>query len=144
MSNRADELARFMEKVSTSDGCWEWKSTLHRDGYGKFWFCNKQAPAHRVAYELLVGPTDGNWVLHSCDNRKCVNPAHLRLGNAKENAQDRSERHRYRVRIPRPVVEEIRARYARGGITQQQLAAEYHVNQTQVSKYIRNVQRLFA
>src|SRR5574343_498304 len=34
-------------------------------------------------------------VLHSCDNPTCINPNHLRIGTAKDNAQDREKRGRH-------------------------------------------------
>ena len=132
-----------MGKVLMAEGgCWNWTSTLHRDGYGKFWFLGKQVQAHRVAYELFVGDSKGGWILHKCDNRKCVNPSHLYSGDAKRNALDRSERSRYRVMVPLSVVQEIRAMYASGGFTQQQLAERFNVRQTQVSRYVTMKQRL--
>lgn len=137
-----DVTQRFMEKVSVAEsGCWNWLSTLDRGGYGKFWFLGAQSKAHRVSYELLVGSSEGKWVLHKCDNRKCVNPSHLYLGNALRNARDRTARRRWGVRKPFQVVSEIRAKYAAGCYTQAQLAGEYRVHQTQISKYIRATQR---
>ena len=51
--------------------------------------------AHRVSYQLNVGAIpDGLYVLHSCDNPGCVNPAHLRAGSAKENTHDAISRGR--------------------------------------------------
>ena len=46
--------------------------------------------AHRVAWEIhnkRPVPED-LFVLHSCDIKNCVNPHHLRLGTAKDNAAD--------------------------------------------------------
>ncbi len=45
---------------------------------------------HRLAYRLFVGPImEGMMVLHRCGNAACVNPHHLYLGNARQNADDR-------------------------------------------------------
>jgi len=139
-----DVTSRFLAKVNKANsGCWEWTSTLHRDGYGKFWFVNGQIQAHRMAYELFVGPCNGMFVLHKCDNRKCVNPEHLYLGDSKQNAKDRTDRKRYKVTTPLEIVEAIRREYATGQYSQQQLADKYGVRQTQVSRYVLNRQRVY-
>lgn len=142
-----DILQRFSIKVRpVESGCHEWQSTLHRDGYGKFWLNGGQVQAHRVAYLLHRGEIpEGRWVLHTCDNRKCVNPEHLYLGDAKDNARDKVERCSWwgRMKYSFETIQEIRARYDAGGVSQQQLADEYGCDQTQVSRYVRGTQRTF-
>jgi hypothetical protein len=45
--------------------------------------------AHRLAWEAVHGPIpDGMIVMHTCDNRPCINVEHLRLGTQSENMQD--------------------------------------------------------
>lgn len=88
-------MQRFWEKVDIpdKDSCWIWTGFCPR--YGRFSFEGKSVAAHRFSYELCKGKIpDGMAVLHSCDNTKCVNPAHLRLGTQKDNAKDRSDRNR--------------------------------------------------
>ncbi len=80
--------ARFMSKVVVNKtGCWEWQAGRDKDGYGKFWWGHKTGPAHRFAYERVMGV--GLWpdvVLdHRCRNRRCVNPRHLEPVSADEN-----------------------------------------------------------
>lgn len=79
-------------KADTSGGensCWIWKGFVHRR-YGMVSLNDRPQRAHRVAYLLCVGdiPT-GMFVCHRCDVTLCVNPAHLFLGTAHENNQDK-------------------------------------------------------
>lgn len=144
---RIDLKERFEAKVKhVESGCHEWQSTLHRDGYGKIWLAGKQIQAHRVAYLLYRGEiAEGLWVLHKCDNRKCVNPNHLYLGTPSQNVRDKVERCAWHgnMRLPTHQVDEIRSLYSSGGYSQQKLADMYGIHQTQVSKYVRNKQRIF-
>lgn len=102
-------VARFHAKYQKSDGCWLWQASKYRKGYGQV--CVGRTPsgkqhntyAHRVAYVLAKGDIPpGLVVMHSCDVRACVNPAHLSLGTQGDNIRDGASRGRYNV--PRPSV----------------------------------------
>lgn len=80
-------LDRFWMKVVKTPTCWNWEGG-GRGGYGIFTSDTKTHLAHRLAYELLVGPIpDGKVLDHKCRNTLCVNPAHLRPVTRKQNRE---------------------------------------------------------
>jgi len=83
----------------TNEECWEWGACRFSNGYG-CWYKRKEKPqrcfrAHRIAYSIAYGVDPLRlFVIHSCDNRACCNPAHLRLGTHLENMADMVTRKR--------------------------------------------------
>ena len=79
-------VERFWKKVKkTRNGCWLWIAATSK-GYGQFSINRIMRPAHRIAYELLVGKIPKDLTLdHLCRNRACVKPNHLEPVTSVEN-----------------------------------------------------------
>lgn len=90
---------KHVDKVKGPDGCWPWQGASSQHGYGHINSGpkpNRRLIASRVSYELANGPIPpGAHVLHSCDNPPCVNPAHLFLGDPKDNSDDKVKKGRH-------------------------------------------------
>jgi hypothetical protein len=91
MAKCVDVIIRFNQKyvVDEETGCWNWTAWIEKSGYGRFKFNKKNILAHRFSYEYYVGKLDSNLdICHNCNNRKCVNPMHLRQDTRSSNAID--------------------------------------------------------
>jgi hypothetical protein len=94
---REDPALRFWRFIDKTDGCWLWTGGLTSYGYGTFYpEHGRPRMAHRVSWELTHGVTlaSHQCVLHKCDRRACVNPAHLFIGSKTDNALDRDTKGR--------------------------------------------------
>lgn len=148
LAKSGDVTVRFWSKVDKSagpDGCWLWTASLTRGGYGRYNDHGAAISAHRWAYEAAYGPlTDDVLVQHSCDTRRCVNPAHLFPGTPATNTTDmvlkgrnvRGERC-HTAKLTDDQVVAIRRRYHAGGVSQTQLAAEYGVRARLIGRVVR-------
>lgn len=123
-----------------SESCLLWPFGIRRGGYGHMRVNGKYLGAHRVMCAHAHGePVDGrNDVAHSCGNRLCVNPHHLRWATRSENEADklqhgthnRGERHGM-AKLSAAEVLEIRS--LRGQMLQKEIAEKFQVSKTTVA-----------
>lgn len=85
---------RFLSKVKIlPNGCWIWNGARDGNGYGHFGKDGRVQLAHRVSYELFIGPIPlRKYIYHHCDNPSCICPEHLFPGSAIDNAQDAAKK----------------------------------------------------
>lgn len=101
MKMTPNEIAKFEQNYEKGehDKCWEWQSWCLNVGYGGFYMRRGKRHtfmAHRLAWSIANNrdAPDGMLICHHCDNRKCVNPAHLYLGTSQDNNRDTIKRNR--------------------------------------------------
>jgi hypothetical protein len=90
IKNPRGAVAREVTYTILENRCWECNSHLpNHDGYIPIKRDGKNRRLHVVMYEKYKSPVPpGMCVLHTCDNRKCINPDHLFLGTRSDNMRD--------------------------------------------------------
>ena len=144
--------ARFWAKVHKQpNGCWEWQRCLNAFGYGSFRLPGTTMLAHRYSWEIHNGPIpEGMCCLHKCDNRKCVNPAHLFLGTIVDNNHDRAQKGRNGhgpqdgenngyAKLSADDVRAARCMWQEGHCSQAEIGKLFGVTQSTISRIVRGL-----
>jgi len=151
-------VERFWRKVRVREpeSCWIWTGLIWKNnGYGRISLRGKSVSVHRFSYILHNGAIpEGLDVCHTCDNKLCVNPAHLWLGTDADNMADRDAKGRTarglrsgmytkpetrrvgekngRAKLTEDNIREIRTHWQGGGYLMRELADEYGVSDSAI------------
>lgn len=145
--------SHFWDMVNKTRGCWEWTGATNSTGYGTLSYQGQHATAHRVAAYLagitstIMAPKNrkkSGFILHKCDNRRCCNPDHMRVGTYAENQleayqrrrrqQPKGEKHVNAKQTKESIIL-IKDLYAHG-VSQEAIAKLLQVSQSGISKII--------
>lgn len=139
----------FWERVSKTDGCWIWSGNRSPRGYGRIKVKGITRLAHRFSWALHYGlPPSDMMVCHTCDNPSCVNPSHLFIGTAKDNAKDMIDKGRkvivkgddvYNAKLTNQDVVEMRRVYSLGQKTAAEIAVDYGVTKEVARNAIKGI-----
>lgn len=139
----AERLEAYVDRSGGPDACWPWTRCTNPDGYGRMH--NKEGGSslsHRVVMEQVHnGPIDRSLdVMHLCNNRRCCNPAHLKIGTRAENqnymmntGRSASGERNAMAKLTQADVDEIRKLRA-AGWKQRELAVRFGVGVGAISK----------
>lgn len=142
--NRLEDAWSFVDRTDGDDACWWWRGSIDSHGYGRFSVAGMSRLAHRVIYELHTSESaHGMLVCHTCDERRCCNPAHLYLGTPADNSRDMVERGRASVgeragqaKLTEAQVREIR-QMAETGHSRREIAAWFGITTPNVGYILR-------
>lgn len=134
--------------------CWLWSGSVMTNGYGCIREQGKTMTAHHASW-LLAGkspPPKGIFLCHRCDDRRCVNPAHLFEGTPGDNTRDAVAKGRmvqqhspermprgsthHEAKLTEEQVREIR-RLAAGGRSKLSIAKQFGVSDTLIGYVVR-------
>lgn len=144
-------LSRFWEKVNKKgeSECWNWLSAKNISEYGQIEYNGNTIPSHRISWMIHNGEIPKDlYVLHRCNNPKCVNPKHLYIGTQNDNMKQMvndgrscyGERH-WCSKLNWDTVNKIREEYANDkNVTIHGLSDRYRMSTTAMTYIVLNKQ----
>lgn len=145
---------KIKSRTVLKNDCWIWAGPIFSDGYGNAGSGYPDQRAHRSSFILFNGKIPkGSMILHVCDIPLCINPQHLYLGDAKQNAKDALERGLHpkgpnpkksnpggkngRAKLSEKQVISIRKEYIFNENGAQKLARKYKISKRQVLNILK-------
>lgn len=125
------------DKNGDQTSCWNWQLPYNERARNIYWkLGGKNVIPYRLVYELVHGVVlrSDQLILHSCDNRICCNPTHMRIGTNQENVDERQARERFG--LPHNVVRAIKKLISLG-VSDQTIADRYGLSRRHINS-IRN------
>jgi transposase-like protein len=127
------------------NGCWECTShSLNNAGYPSICRNSKKQNIHRYVYKITKGfKNTENHILHSCDNKLCINPDHLHEGTHTQNMKEARERglmtsqkraENYNSKLTKDQCLNIYHRYKRKKENMGKLAKEFNCSRSTINK----------
>lgn len=135
---------RFEKYVKRSGACLLWTGATDEWGYGYLYVNGCAVRTHRFVWARAHGPIpDGVLICHTCDIPNCVELAHLFEGTDAINAADKVAKGRSTrgeksgtAKLTEEQVGEIRSRYASGEESMRQLAFDFGVACSSISRIV--------
>lgn len=130
--------------------CWEWTKGCDSSGYGEFYISGtntggRNFGTHRVSMAIYLkrNLSINEWVLHQCDNPRCVRPAHLFLGTQQDNMTNKVSKNRQnkgeshgRAKLTSKQVITIRQLYKTKHYTCKDLSKKFNVSKDLIARII--------
>jgi hypothetical protein len=138
---KVEPKARLQSRVNVDPetDCWHYTGTLVGNGYGHLNFQGELVYVHRLSAGVFLNfDLDSKlYVLHTCDQRDCINPAHLYVGTQKDNMRDAARKGRMvgkKLTLDKAI--EIKRLLAEGE-TQRTISRKYDVSTTAIGQIAR-------
>ena len=137
------EFIKAQAVIDPVSQCWVWPKNKDRDGYGRVCHKGKEQFVHRLSYSFWVGDLKSDRVImHTCDNRACYNPQHLKQGTVSDNNKDCSIKGRKRTKESNPNAKltEYQVKLIREfhelGMSQDEISKMFNISRVQVRNII--------
>jgi hypothetical protein len=139
---RTDAPTYFALHSHREGDCLIWDGSLTTTGYGHMGLGGYDVRVPRLVLELATAARPSqDYALHTCDNRRCIERAHLYWGDFAKNMADMAARgrvaHGERHGWARLTEEDVRAIRRKSGARQLDLARLYGVSRSTVSSVLR-------
>lgn len=133
-------LVKLLSRTIKDGDCWIWQGACAR-GYPHFWnpLRRKYTKVHRFVYSCYYDLPAELMVMHSCDNKRCVNIAHLSAGTNTDNIRDSATRTGLRDSEPFSIFDArtVRTLWSRG-IKQSEIAVLFNRSNGDINNIIHN------